>query len=141
MEAICCIQTLFEPGPGSKTPTGLAKKFLSEAPSTPAEIIAALIRQNKEIFFFPSNRIFLTWRALLHKLPWKSRLESKKKSNGKKQKRAKKSIKNRKQKIEIWAYIYTQSVNKVKAFDIKSKFLELSFFTLCLKLQTGKNFG
>jgi len=68
-------------------------------------------------------------------------LESRKKSNAKKQKRAKKSARKRKQKIEICGYIYTPGLDEVKASDIKSKYLTLPFFTLGLKLPTTKHFS
>jgi hypothetical protein len=99
------------------------------------------MHQNKEIFSSPLDQTFSTWRTLLHKVPWKPRLESRKKSNGKKQKRAKKSARKRKQKIEICGYIYTPGLDEVKAFDIKSKYLALPFFTLGLKLPTTKHFS
>jgi hypothetical protein len=61
-------------------------------------------------------------------------LESRKKSNGKKQKRAKKSARERKQEIEICGYIYTPGLNKIKAYDIKRKFPAHPFFAVSLKL-------
>jgi len=48
-------------------------------------------------------------------------LDWKKKSNEKKQKPTKKSIRRRKLKIKICGYIYTPRLNCIKAFDIKSK--------------------
>jgi len=92
------------------------------------------MHQNKEIFFVALGSRIHVRRSLLHKVSWKPRLESEKKSKGKKQKHAKKSARNRKQKIGICGYIYTPELNEVKPFDIKSKFPALPLCTLGLKL-------
>jgi hypothetical protein len=67
-------------------------------------------------------------------------LESKKKSNEKKHKRAKKSARKRKKEIEICEYIYTPELNAVKAFDIKSKFQVQPFLALGLKIPVAQVF-
>jgi hypothetical protein len=51
-----------------------------------------------------------------------------------KQKPVKKSVRKRKQKIEICGYIYTPALDGVKASDIKSEFQADLVFAFGLKL-------
>jgi hypothetical protein len=53
-----------------------------------------------------------------------------------KQKRVKKSVRERKQEIEICGYIYTPGLDAVKPYDIKSEFHAVPFFALGLGLET-----